>query len=308
MAVPQGCGIGGYGGHMVISLKGGKKITAIDFNTAAPAAARADMFPIEPGGAVRGRINSVGWLAAGVPGTLAGLQLALSRYGTRDFREMVARLFTWQTRVFQSATAWAEAFRAPRISCEKIPPQRSYSSRMETRFRQGDKLRNPDLAKMLESLARQNSVEPFYQGEIARQIASEFQTHGGLVTAKDLAAYQAREVEPLESEWRGITLRTAPLTAGGLTVLQALSILKALGWDKLPASPSRTHALVEALRLSWQDRLQLLGDPAQVEVPIQRLLSDEHAHRAAARSKRQSNNAKPFQSSLRPGRKAGRFT
>src|SRR3954469_12510879 len=90
VSVVHGCGIGGYGGHMVIALKGGKKITAIDFNTTAPAKATAGMFPVDAQGAVKDRTNEFGWLAAGVPGTLAGLQLALDRYGTRKFRDVVA--------------------------------------------------------------------------------------------------------------------------------------------------------------------------------------------------------------------------
>src|SRR6266566_1942871 len=90
IAVPNGCGIGGYGGHMILALASGKKITAIDFNTAAPAAAAPGMFPLDQSGLVRGKINEFGWLATGVPGTLAGLQLALDRYGTRPLRELLA--------------------------------------------------------------------------------------------------------------------------------------------------------------------------------------------------------------------------
>src|SRR5438067_8028762 len=83
------CGIGGYGGHLVIALPGGKKVTAIDFNTAAPAAARPDMFPLDENGRVKGGVNAHGWLAAAVPGTTAGLQLALHRYGTRPLGQLV---------------------------------------------------------------------------------------------------------------------------------------------------------------------------------------------------------------------------
>src|ERR1051325_2618666 len=89
VSVPARTGIGGYGGHMILALNGGKKIMAIDFNSAAPAAVRPDMFPRDAKGAVKDRANFYGWKAAGVPGILAGLQLALDRYGTRSFREVV---------------------------------------------------------------------------------------------------------------------------------------------------------------------------------------------------------------------------
>ena len=80
VAVSQ-CGIGGYGGHLVVGLPDGK-VSSIDFNSAAPAAARPDMFPLDAAGRVQGGVNSHGWLAAGVPGTLAGLQRALDRFGS----------------------------------------------------------------------------------------------------------------------------------------------------------------------------------------------------------------------------------
>src|SRR5262245_20965492 len=82
---PQNCGVGGYGGHMVVATADGRTVVGIDFNSAAPAAARPDMFPLDAGGKVRDQANMYGWRAAGVPGTLAGLQHALDRYGTRKF-------------------------------------------------------------------------------------------------------------------------------------------------------------------------------------------------------------------------------
>ncbi len=148
----------------------------------------------------------------------------------------------------------------------------------------GDVFRNPDLAAMLEQLARDNSVSAFYRGDIARRLALEFQKHGGLVTEQDLAAYEAREVAPLSLSWRGSTIHTAPLTAGGLSVLQALATLKAFGWETWDAAnPQATQARVEALRVAWHDRLSLLGDPDATAVPVARLLSDDYAAQTAER-------------------------
>jgi len=104
------------------------------------------------------------------------------------------------------------------------------------------------------------------------------------VTAKDLAAYQAREVEPLSLSWNdSTTLYTAPLTAGGLTILEAVAILKALNWKKLSSSPAGAHARLEALRLAWSDRLNFLGDPEKVKVPVDHLLSANYARELAAK-------------------------
>jgi gamma-glutamyltranspeptidase / glutathione hydrolase len=147
----------------------------------------------------------------------------------------------------------------------------------------GTPYRNPDLAAMLETLADAGSVAPFYRGAIARAIAAAFRKNGGLVTEKDLNDYRAHEVTPLEFSWRGYSIRTAPLTAGGATVLQALAILRALGWERLEAESARDlHARLEALRIAWDDRLRLFGDREHVDVPLRRLLSTAYAEERAA--------------------------
>lgn len=294
VAAPAQCGIGGYGGHMVIALKGGKKITAIDYNSAASAAARPDMFPRDENGAVRGRVNEYGWLAAGVPGTLAGLQLALDRYGTRSFREVVAPAIQLAAEGFPAPDGMSRLIRTMSV------PLRKDAASTRLLFKDGEPLqagatyRNLGLAQLLEKLAGENSVASFYRGDIARHIAAEFQKHGGLVTARDMADYRAREVEPLALKWRGSTIYTAPLTAGGLTVLQALSILKMLDWEKSPAGSIKTHAFAEALRIAWNDRLRLLGDPEKTTVPVQRLLSEGYARAMGARVREATKERKPL--------------
>ncbi len=155
---------------------------------------------------------------------------------------------------------------------------------------------------MLATLAQRNSVDSFYRGDIARRIAAAFRAHGGIVTEDDLAAYRAREVEPLALTWRGCTIRTAPLTAGGLSVLQALGVLAAMRWETLdPDDPRTTHRRVEALRAVWHNRLRLLGDPAHGDVPIERLLSPDYAARLAARVERAVRDRRPL-----PGASDGR--
>jgi gamma-glutamyltranspeptidase/glutathione hydrolase len=109
-----------------------------------------------------------------------------------------------------------------------------------------------------------------------------------------MAAYQAREVKPLQLKWKNCVVYTAPLTAGGLTVLEALSILKALDWDGLPPSPAAAHAWLEALRVSWHDRLGLLGDPEKVKVPVTKLLSTPYAREVAARIQTAVNARRPL--------------
>jgi gamma-glutamyltranspeptidase/glutathione hydrolase len=132
-----------------------------------------------------------------------------------------------------------------------------------------DDYSNPDLAKMLESLARDNSAQSFYRGDIAKQIAAAFANNGGIVTAEDMAAYQAREVEPLKITWGEWSIHTAPLTAGGATILEAMLLLQELKWaEKDPSAVETAQLQVEAFRYAWQDRLQYFGDPKRVNLQL----------------------------------------
>jgi gamma-glutamyltranspeptidase/glutathione hydrolase len=297
------CGIGGYGGHMMIARPAvsdgarGRPLTAIDFNSAAPAAARADMFPHSETGRVRGNLNDRGWLAAGVPGTLAGLQLALDKYGRRSFPDLVQPAIHYARNGFPLRKAHAFWTRQAQRNKQLDPSLARLLVRNGMPLKEGQLFRNPELADMLAQLAENGSVEGFYRGEIAGRIADAFQKNGGLVTAQDMASYEAREVVPLVADWRGHTFATAPLTAGGFTILQALAALKALGWpDELPASAATVngssprsarsgsaamHAWLEALRIAWDDRLALLGDDQYVDVPVKRLLSQQYARQSA---------------------------
>jgi gamma-glutamyltranspeptidase / glutathione hydrolase len=303
VAVPM-CGIGGYGGHMVIAKPGGK-VSAIDFNSAAPAAARAGMFPLDDKGMVKGGINLHGWLAAGVPGTLAGMQLALDKFGTWPMGRALKPAIRFAHEGFPVTARFAKAIETAAGQFKKDPGSSHLFLKDGKPWPEGATFRNPELADMLQQLADANSAKVFYQGEIARKIAAEFQNRGGLVTADDLARYEAREVVPLELEWNGRAIYTAPLTAGGLTVLQALTTLKTLDWEKSDANdPKATHARVEALRLAWHDRLQLLGDPDKVQVPTERLLSKSYSEQAAERVRKAVADGKALPASS-DGKNAG---
>jgi gamma-glutamyltranspeptidase/glutathione hydrolase len=289
------CGIGGYGGHMTIGLPSGT-LTSIDFNSEAPKAARPDMFPLDRNGHVKGNANMYGWLASGVPGTLAGLQMALDKYGSKP----LARLVRPAIRYARDGFPVDSTLKFWLTPSEGNLRRDSASARLFFRngkpLAKGDKFRNPDLADLLERLAEKGSVEDFYRGEIGRQIAAAFKKNGGIVTADDMASYRPIETPPLAIDWRGHTIATAPLTAGGLTVLQAIATLKALDWAEMPkGAPSRTQAWLEALRIAWGDRLQYFGDPRFVDVPIQRLLSEKYAQECANKIRGAVANKRPVQ-------------
>jgi gamma-glutamyltranspeptidase/glutathione hydrolase len=288
IAAPQMTGPGGYAAAIIIASADGKKIAAIDGNSTAPAAARPDMFPLDDQGVVRDRINDHGWLATGVPGVLAGLQLALDRHGTLRFGDIAPPAIKLARDGFPLPANIAAAMRtmAPRFATH-AGGRNLYLKNNGATPAAGETFRNPELAAMLATLAQRNSVDSFYRGDIAQKIADDFAKNGGLVTVKDLAAYRAREVAPLRLAWSGTTeVCTAPLTAGGFTMLQCLATLRALEFAKIPAGLTRTHTYLEALRLAWADRLALLGDPEFAQVPQGKLLSADYARSCAERVRR----------------------
>jgi gamma-glutamyltranspeptidase/glutathione hydrolase len=303
VAVPS-CGIGGYGGHLVIARPNGQ-VTAIDFNSTAPTAAKPDLFEVDATGAVKGQANSFGWLAAGVPGTLAGLQLALDRFGTRKFPELVEPAIRHARDGFPVSRALATAIRNARARFARDAGSARLFLPKGEPIAEGSTFKNPDLASLLQTLADKGRVDDFYTGPIAGKIAAAFQKNGGLVTAADLAAYRPAEVAPLALDWQGHRIHTPPPTAGGLTVLQAVAILKELGWaDRDARDPAAVQTRVEGLRLAWADRLRWLGDPKHADVPVDRLLSAEHVQRCAEQVRSAVKAGKPVEARS-DGRPAG---
>ena len=285
------CGIAGYGGHMVIAMADGR-ITAIDYNSVAPAAMRRDIFTPDANGVVPDA-HDHGWLSAGVPGTIAGMQLALEKYGTKTFAEALQPAIKAAREGFEiPETVAGYILRAQEILTKDPASQRLLFPGGKP-LTAGVLFRNPELADVLETLAEANSVEPFYRGDIGEKIAQAFQDNGGILTASDMEEYAASEVEPVHIEWRGYDIHTAPLTAGGATSLEAVNILKALGWENLSNEDEQNHARLEALRIAWRDRLTLFGDPAKVDVPLGRLMSDSYAERMAERVRQAINRREP---------------
>lgn len=292
---PFQTGIGGYGAFGVFAVDGGRRVAAIDANSAAPGAATPDMFA--PGGTLAGR-NNRGWIAAGVPGLMAGVQAALDEFGTWGLADVLRPAIGLARAGFAVPKALAlQVAKRAAILREDPGSARLYLPAGEP-LREGAIWRNPELADLLETLAAAGSVEPFYRGAIADHVAAAFARHEGLVTKADMAAYRARIVPTLSLPWHGHVIHTAPLTAGGASVLQMLRLLDALDWERLPIGPLRLITRLEAMRVVWRDRLALLGDPAGADVPQDRLLSADHAAECAARVEAAVRSGRPIDHGL----------
>lgn len=278
---PHQTGIGGYATHGMFAMDGGRRIAALDANTMAPVAFTKDIFKPDAQGRVPDARNYHGWLSTGVPGVIAGLKLALDEFGTMSFGDVLAPAIRLAREGFQLPASLAGTMARMKASFEKDAGTARLYLPGGAAPAAGSLFKNPQLADVLDTLAKANSIEPFYRGDIAQCIAEGFSKNGGLVTKEDLAAYRARWVEPLRLAWGGHTIHTPPLGCGGITVLQMLAILKALKWDTIPDGRERLVLRVEAMRLAWRDRLTLLGDPDFGDVPQAKLLSEDYAAECA---------------------------
>jgi len=278
------CGIGGYGGHLCFGDASTGKVSAVDFNSTAPRG-------FDP----NDKVPEFGWNSAGVPGFLAGMQTAIERFGTMEFRDVLQPALALARDGFPLHGGVAGLMNRILTQADADEGFRRIATANGNQVKAGSTFVRKQLAAMLEGFAEANSTASFYRGEGAKVVAAAFARKGGHVTVEDMADYEALVVEPSTVEWNGWHIHTAPLTAGGLTSLQMLNAAKAL--DLKAIDPAKqAFAMVEAMRICWTDRLTLLGDPAHAgnDIPVTRLLSAKYAEATAERVRAALRDGKPI--------------
>jgi gamma-glutamyltranspeptidase/glutathione hydrolase len=274
---PQAGNIGG-GGFMVIALPDRKQIHAIDYRETAPGAAMRDMFLDEKGNVDRDKAR-YSRAAAGVPGTVAGLLLALERYGTLPRQRVLEPAIKLAEEGFPVSYGLAYALAKSKERLEGDPSSIAYfeHSRDEP-YKPGEVLRQPDLAKTLRAISERGAAG-FYEGPVAELIAAEMKQGGGLITQADLAAYRPVERDAVFGTYRGYQIASMPPpSSGGVHVIQMLNILEGYDLKKLGHNDADAiHRLVEAMRRAYADRAKYLGDPDFVSVPVEGLVSKTYA-------------------------------
>ena len=269
----------GGGGFMMIRLNNGKT-TAIDYREMAPAAAHRNVYLDKDGNLIKGEGSStVGYRASGVPGTVAGLELALKRYGSGKL--------TWAQLVEPARRLASEGFSMGYGLARSLNNNEYLSKYPETRriflrngnyYQEGETFRQPELAATMTRLQRSGPKE-FYQGRTAQLIADDMKRNNGLITMADMRAYVAKEREPLRGSYRGYpVISMPPPSSGGAVLLEMLNILEGFELEKYDwASSERYHLMTEAMRRAFADRAEYMGDADFVKVPVAGLIDKSYA-------------------------------
>lgn len=263
------------GGGFMLARIGGQDV-ALDFRESAPRAASRDMY-LDASGNVTDR-SVTGALAAGVPGSVAGLYEAHRKFGRRPWAEVVAPAIALAGKgfVIDSAFSDDDESGAHRLAADSASAALFLR---DGRFRAlGDTFRAPELARVLQRIADRGR-NGFYTGETAELIVAAMKRSGGIISLADLATYRPIWREPVTFSYRGHRIISMPpVSSGGLTLALILGILegkdlRALGWR----TPASIHLLAEAERRAYARRNTLLGDPAFVKIPMQSFLSADTA-------------------------------
>jgi gamma-glutamyltranspeptidase / glutathione hydrolase len=295
----------GGGGFMMIRLKDGRT-TAIDYREMAPGAAHRNVYLDKNGNLIEGEGGSlVGYRAAGVPGTVRGMELALKKYGSGKltWAQLVEPARQLAGRGFVVTHELARSLYSNREYLEKYAETKRIYLKGGKFYQEGELFRQPELAATFARLQRSGPNE-FYEGETARLIVADMKRNNGLMTMDDLRGYVAKERTPVRGSYRGYEIISMPPpSSGGAVLIQMLNILEGFDLQKLEANSSdRYHLMAEAMRRAFADRAEYMGDSDFVKVPVPGLIDKAYAAtlRATINTERASTSDE-----IRAGRPAG---
>lgn len=294
MTVVPGAGHLGGDSFFLVNLADTNEVVALNGSGAAPRAATVERFR------ERGGIPYRGLWAAAVPGTVACWGTALERWGSMPLAELI------QTGIQYADDGVPVSAQLHRVLNRGAETYRTFPDTAAVFFPNGkppeigEMMRQPGLARSLERLA-QAGWRDFYEGELAAKLVSYSRDHDGLFSAEDFAEHHTDEVKPLSIDYRGFTVFEQPPVTQGIIVVLALNILKQFDLQSLePSSAELIHLQIEALKLAFADRMHYLGDPRFADVPLEMLLSDQHAREQAARIDRRQAQSFDWQGNVQP--------
>ncbi|HEY2758157.1 MAG TPA: gamma-glutamyltransferase, partial [Pseudolabrys sp.] len=297
---PRAGNLGG-GGFMVIHLADGNRDTTIDYRETAPAAATQDMFLDAQGNPDPKKSRDTG-LAVGVPGTVAGLALAEQKYGSGKFAlaDLLAPAIRLAANGYAVEDDTADSLATSRDRLAQWPSSAGIFLNGDEPLHEGDRLIQSDLADTLRAIAK-NGPAGFYEGRTAAQIADAVRAAGGIMTAQDLANYQAMERPAVRGTYRGYDIVSMPPpSSGGVALIEMLNVLEGYDLAKLGRGDEALHYMIEAMRRAYADRAAFMGDPEAVKMPLAGLMSKSYA---AALRNSITERATPSEN-VRPGKPA----
>jgi len=277
VAYPFAGNLGG-GGFMVYRLADGTS-GSIDYREKAPLASSRDMYLDKEGNVIPG-LSTLGALAVGVPGTIAGIFEVHRKLGTLPMEEILNPVIALAERGVVVTENQEKRLANSRPDIIKVSGENTLFAK---EFKQGDTIKYPALAETLKRIAK-NGGDEFYKGETAKKLSAFIQEKGGILTMEDLAQYEAKWRDPIAFDYRDIkVISMAPPSSGGITLAQILGMLEpfdltALGHN----SPAYIQVLTEAERRAYADRNFYLGDPDFVEIPTEVLLSKSYLNERMA--------------------------
>ena len=281
---PRAGNIGG-GGFMVIHAAERHEDVTIDYRETAPAATTPQIF-LGPDGKPDPAKSRDSALGIGVPGTVAGLVLALEKYGSGTFT--LAELLKPAIELAHDGVVLADdmADTLPGIHrrLARWPASARIFSRADgTSLQEGDRLVQSDLAATLTAIAEQGP-RGFYQGPVAEKLAAGIRDAGGIMTTEDLKSYSAAIRAPVRGSYRGYDIVSMPLpSSGGVVLVEMLNILEGFPLGEMKqGSAQQLHVLIEAMKRAYADRARYLGDPAFVDAPVRILTAKDYAAKQRA--------------------------
>ena len=298
VTLPEAGNLGG-GGFMLMHLAKDRQTLAIDYREKAPKAATRDMF-LNANGEADPNKSRYSYLAIGVPGTVAGLAMALEKYGTISLERALKPAIELAEKGFPVDEDLHDSLIAVKERMQASPASMAiFYKPGGVPYEVGDILVQKDLAKSLRLIAKEG-IKAFYQGAIAQAIVADMHFHGGLITKEDLAAYQPITRQPIRGSYRGYEIYSMPPpSSGGVHLVQMLNLLEGFPIRELGHNTAQTiHLMVESMKLAYADRSKFLGDPDFVTVPVAGLTSKKYANEL--RRKINVNQATPSQQ-IAPG-------
>lgn len=266
----------GGGGFITMQLADGRKVF-IDFREKAPLAATANMY-LDRRGDVTPHLSTHGHLAVAVPGTVSGLEYAREKYGTMQRAALIAPAIRLAKRGFVLEQGDVDMLNEATDDFRKDSASAAIFLNDGEPFAVGETLVQKDLARTLHSIGK-SGADGFYKGAVGAAIVAASKAGGGIITQADLDRFATRELPPVECEYRGFGIVSAPPpSSGGVAICEMLNILEGYPLTSLGyGSAQGVHYQIEAMRHAYVDRNSYLGDPAFVTNPLDRLLDERYA-------------------------------